>query len=928
MNGTNDHASIADHSRYNPKSIIMKNIFALSLIILLLSCFNKLHAQPGYLITIAGNGTYGFTGDGGPAIAAEIGEALGSIVVDSIGNVYFPDINNYRIRKVTPAGIISTIAGQGTSYADSIPATTAVILGNNGTIAIDIAGNLYFPDGNRVRKITMATGILKTVAGTDSAGYSGDGGPATSAELSGPDGICLDASGNLYISDGGTRVRKVNAAGIISTIAGTGTIGYSGDGGMATAAKLTVAGLCRDDAGNLYLADPYNNRIRKIAPSGIITTYAGSGVSGFSGDGGLATAACFDNPINVRMDGFGNLFIVDGYNARVRKVDPSGIITTFAGGGSSTGTPIPDTDALLIGIKGIGIDKYNNIYISDFERFKVLRAGPGLPTYSSDSFSVALTSDCTGLNFGIFTNSFSATKHVKTYFGDGTSLDTTLLASGSYASCNIFRPYTSGTYTIKHVLYEGTIPVDSITYTKTFLACQNLNIKFYVDENGDCIKDSTDPYFLRNVQTEVDSSDIAIDTVIATSGFNYVASGASGTVYSFKVLSTPAGIYVSCPSSGIVTDTVTTGVRPPNYVALACAASGSFDLAVNPTFSGAGPYDQFGEVFVSSTRCVPLTSTLTIGYSHKYLFYATDSFTSPTPSSFTDSTITWDFTGLAVNNPSPTMVKYRVWYNPAIGALTIGDTLHTIFTVTPFTGDSDTTNNSEIVVDTVKDGCDPNQMTVSPNGCINLSGTQIQYTIHFENTGNDTAFNIYVLDTLSPYVDPSTMKFVMTSAEMFTTRMTGPGAETILKFDFPGINLLDSSHHGLCDGAVIFTIDTKPGLNESTNVYNRAGIYFDCNDVVMTNQVDNIGCTATVGGVQTAGGPAIYPNPASDALTIKAGNSAFDSYIIANSVGQTVLCGQLAQWQTQVNISALSPGLYFVTIESKQGNVVRKFVKM
>ena len=227
--------------------------------IILLLCFLPAlcMAQPGYISTVVGNGTSGYYGDGGPALSAEIGQVLGSIVVDASGNIYFPDDDNYRIRKVTPAGIITTIAGGGSSTADGIPATSASLtLNAAGTIAIDAYGNIYFADGDRIRKITVATGMLNTVVGTGVGGFGGDGGPATAAQINYPVGICFDGSGNLYIGDETNyRVRKVTPAGIISTIAGTSVRGYSGDGGLATAATLSSPdGVCVDVAGNLYVA--------------------------------------------------------------------------------------------------------------------------------------------------------------------------------------------------------------------------------------------------------------------------------------------------------------------------------------------------------------------------------------------------------------------------------------------------------------------------------------------------------------------------------------------------------------------------------------------------------------------------------------------------------------------------------------------------
>ena len=906
-----------------------KSTLYFTIISIILFCAKGVYAQPGYVNTIVGNGTSGFSGDGGPALSAKVQQVLGSVVVDNSGNIYFPDCNNYRIRKVTPMGIISTIAGGGSSTADGIPATSASLsLNAAGTIAMNAVGDIYFADGNRIRKITMSTGILNTVVGTGTGGYSGDGGPAISAELNYPVGICFDASGNLYIGDEtNVRVRKVNTAGIISTFAGTGTSGFSGDGGLATAAELkSPDGVCVDAAGNLYVADRYNYRIRKIDTTGIITTYAGSGSSGFCGDGGAATSACFFEPSNVRIDAYGNLYISDFHNGRIRMVNTSGIVSTFAGGGTSTSSGIPATSESFTDVWGIGMDKYNNIYVPDRNDYRICRVGPGFPSINADSFSIAINTSCTGLNFEVITHSYSSGQHVKTYFGNGSSFDTAVTAYGVSGICSFSKSYLSGTYTIKHVLYDGPTAVDSIAYSQTFSSCQNFTVKFYVDENADCIKESSEPYFFQNITTEVDSNSIAIDTVISTSGFNYLAYGTAGTVYSFKVLSTPSGMHISCPSTGMIKDTLLTGTESLKYMGLTCDTTGNFDLAVHAIVVVSGIHDQWGHIYVSNSTCYAPNATLTVQISPIYEF----SNAIPVQTSVSGNTVTWNIDTLTAHTNHPLDIIWGV--APTYpGSAAPGDTTHTSFKITPYAGDIDTTNNAEIIVDTVKAGCDPNEIMVSPRGCINTSGSPLQYTLHFENTGNDTAYNIYVMDTLSPYVDPSSMQIVAVSAEMYITKLAGPSGQTILKFDFPGINLLDSSYQGLCDGAVIFNINTKPGLANGTDIYNRAGVYFDYNGVVMTNQVDNVvgcGTTATSNTQPVVSSAVVYPNPASDVLTIQVDNKAFQSYIISNSIGETFQTNKLIQSQTEVNIKALPPGLYFVNIIGEQGSVVRKFVKI
>jgi len=283
----------------------------------------------GIITTIAGIDTAGYSGDGGPAIAAKISNPWG-VTVDVAGNLYIADHQNNCIRKVDTSGIITTVAGNGTAgySGNGFAATNAKLYFPTG-VAVDRSGNLFIADNfnNVIRKVSPATGgTITTIAGNDTAGFSGDLGPAVSASLSYPERIALDTAGNLFISDDyNHRIRKVSVAGIITTVAGSGVFAYSGDSAAATAAGVAPTGISVNSAGNLFIADASNNRIRKVSAAGIITTVAGDGGTGSSGDGGPATAATFDGCVSVKVDGSGNLFIVDQMSNRIRKVSPGGL---------------------------------------------------------------------------------------------------------------------------------------------------------------------------------------------------------------------------------------------------------------------------------------------------------------------------------------------------------------------------------------------------------------------------------------------------------------------------------------------------------------------------------------------------------------------------------------------------------------------------
>lgn len=255
----------------------------------------------GVITTLAGTGYWGNSGDGGPATSATVSRPT-CVVVDSAGNVYFADGYYGVIRKATRStGIISTIVGTGTQgySGDGGPANLAQIQSVQG-MALDLAGNLYISDSARIRKVTASTGIISTIAGDGSWGYSGDGGPATSASLENNGGVAVDSAGNVYFTDEyNAVVREVwVATGIITTIAGNGTAGYTGDGGLATSAELNMPyGIAVDPAGNLYIADSGANVIRKVAWStGKISTVAGNGTAGYVGDGSSATSAELNIP--------------------------------------------------------------------------------------------------------------------------------------------------------------------------------------------------------------------------------------------------------------------------------------------------------------------------------------------------------------------------------------------------------------------------------------------------------------------------------------------------------------------------------------------------------------------------------------------------------------------------------------------------------
>jgi uncharacterized protein (TIGR03437 family) len=354
------------------------------------------------ITTVAGNGSIGFSGDGGPATSATLGFPLG-VAVDGAGNIYIADAFNNRVRKVSKAGVITTVAGNGFPLfsGDGGPATSAGIafVGTalHQGVAVDKAGNLYITDSadNRIRKVNTS-GIISTFAGKGTlgvSGFSGDGGPATSADLRSPSGVAVDASGNVYIADTGNgRIRKVNTADIITTVAGKGSGPVLGDGGPATNAQLnTPYDVAVDSAGNIYIADFGNSAIRKVNNAGIINTVAhggfgsclvGAPVPAASADVGMAAG--------LAVDAAGNLYIADHSSDCIHKLDTFGLVTTVAGGGTNIpGDGGPATGAALGNLTDVDVDSAGNLYISDLNESRIRKVTgsvtpPSLPSISAN----------------------------------------------------------------------------------------------------------------------------------------------------------------------------------------------------------------------------------------------------------------------------------------------------------------------------------------------------------------------------------------------------------------------------------------------------------------------------------------------------------------------------------------------------------------
>ncbi len=527
---------------------------------------------------------------------------------------------------------------------------------------------------------------------------------------------------------------------------------------------------------------------------------------------------------------------------------------------------------------------------------------------------------CNGVTFSLTTaNAYPDTNHkIINYWGDGSTSIVSILPYATTTTFSHFFNYP-GTYTVKHVLSDNS---DSVSFSYEHKACQLAHINSFYDDNNNCNFDSpTDFYITLPLTIKVDSANVTIDTIRVSGGFYYPMYGPVGTPYTFKVISTTPGTQINCPVNNTITYTVSNIVNayPDESFSIGSAGTtGTFDLSENVTVR-AGRHHAQANILVYNSYFNAQNALLTMNFSQKYVFISA----SNNPAA-NGNTLTWNL-GLL---PPMTSVNLTTDFEVPGPWLLPGDTVHSDYYLTPIAGDSNTLNNIIIHEDTICSSYDPNYIDVTPKGYI-TAGTKLNYTIEFENTGNAPANNISILDTLPNDLLPHTLDIVNSSAFMeFSLNRITSGAY-VAKFDFPNINLLDSSHHDDCTGMVIFTINTKTGLAPGTYIPNRAGIYFDDNEVVMTNSATNmIGIPQSVNTMSNVTHTNLYPNPVADILTINTDVTVYNSVEISNTIGQIMLQQNITQNETKVNVKSLPAGIYFATLKGEGGSKTIKFEKL
>ncbi len=558
--------------------------------------------------------------------------------------------------------------------------------------------------------------------------------------------------------------------------------------------------------------------------------------------------------------------------------------------------------------------------------FGIMLTGTRAEAQTISSHSETMDSVCGVTSFHVSTAGCATGQTLTAFFGDGTSnTGIGLPCSGTSAFLMFGHAYpASGTYTVKMILYNGSTAVDSVIFSITVSYCRQLPIFAFLDVNGNCTQEITEPDVHSAMSIEVDSAGTVIDTVSMMSGMWYTSYGPAGTIYGFRLLTAPPGMALVCPSTGILHSTVPAAFMAamPEYFGFQCSSSTSFDLAVaasfRPALAGGGA--NRANITVCNSSCTGTAATLKFEYSPKYTF-----------GSLYPSTFSYTVSGTSVTVDMGTVTStvpknITVTLTP-VTTLTLGDTINTKYTVTPISGDAIPSNNVVTRCDTVRSSYDPNQKSVTPSGSI-TTGTRLEYMLEFENDGNDTAYNIHIMDTLSNSLDINTLQMGVTTHKAHLVKYVNAGVN-ILKFDFPNIFLPDSSHHDYCRGAVTFSINAKTSLAAGTTIPNRVGIYFDINPVVMTNSVfSKIPLPSGPTGVKnmSLSKVELYPNPVTDVLNIKT-DGAFGSLTIYNVVGQVVGSQDVHSTDMKVDVRSLNPGIYYMTLKGTAGTKTIKFEK-
>ncbi|MEI8279148.1 MAG: T9SS type A sorting domain-containing protein [Bacteroidota bacterium] len=536
---------------------------------------------------------------------------------------------------------------------------------------------------------------------------------------------------------------------------------------------------------------------------------------------------------------------------------------------------------------------------------------------------------CSTMFFLVQANVSDPSLSVETSYGDGSKDTTGWLNNPSYVANNtyMYHHYAyRGTYTVKHVLIYTTTRVDSVIFT-AHDTCQFITGKLFNDLNSDCVMNTGDANlgYTNYSNIEVDSNGVAIDTIHAGSyGYGYPLYTSLASTYRMKLLNTVPGYNVACPTTGIDTVDYTTALMPLTHGNFGLDCSGTAaDLWVASTgiFHVANPAGyMFG--YAGNNTCTATSGVVTLDVSPKVYVNPPDVY--PTPSSIFANHIIWNVSNLS----NATAPFYFYVGMQTFTSFIAGDTLINYLTITPTAGDLNPTDNSNTGYPTIFAALAPNNKMVYPLGNVS-TGSKLTYTINFENVYPAVVKNVHILDTLSPYLDLSTLRILFTSAPATISVQKTPSGLNVLDFDFENINLTDSSQHYTRAGFVQYSIKTKLGSSLiGSGVTNRADIHFDYYTGILTNTVQNAITTLNVAQLIPSSKVIIYPNPVTNTVSIQIDNMDYHSLELVNSIGQTIMSQSIESTTTNLNIKTLPSGLYYIRLKGDAGVQVEKIEKL
>ncbi|MBS1630510.1 MAG: T9SS type A sorting domain-containing protein [Bacteroidetes bacterium] len=515
----------------------------------------------------------------------------------------------------------------------------------------------------------------------------------------------------------------------------------------------------------------------------------------------------------------------------------------------------------------------------------------------------------------------SSSCFVEANFGDGSALDSfNFTGPGpSYTSIGSHIYATAGSYTWKYVLICSGARVDSISKTIP-IGCTSIGGFLYLDANSNCVHNPGEILVYSSADIQVDSAGVPIDTLHTTAYWHYLMHGPASTVYTFTLLGNPVGYTASCSTAISYTYSGPSASVSRDF-GFSCSATAVYDYILHYAralrgASSTGP--SYIYLYASQTTCHSGTGTVTLNVSPKYSIN-TSSIT-PSPSSVSGNTVTWTLSNMSNG-------YWYMLYVPLTPLSTTanGDTACNNAVIAP-TSDANPANNSISLCDSVRQSWDPNEKSVEPLETL-APGSLLRYTIDFENLGNDTAFNIHIQDTLSQYLDASSFQLV-DATHPVNTYLYQSGGQNILKFDFPGINLADMSQPSANKGQIRFDIRLQNSLASGTTVANHAGIYFDGNPVVMTNDAYvSMPVPQGVPSYSYSQAPKVYPNPADKQIQIEVNSTGWEQAILSNALGQTVLIQPIRKGHNLLEVAALPTGLYYLQVRGAAGSHSEKILK-